>query len=148
MIADGAHCLGAQWQFGAYYLFGQRLWGLSAEPGQGPPPEEKNEEQRREQLALFEEAARRAMAGRRLFITEEGYIGLAPQEAAVGDAVVVFLGDMNVSVLRQKSRPSNFEFVGQSYVPGADSGEAVRHIHISRILAKVPEAPLEDFFIL
>jgi hypothetical protein len=147
VIADEAHTLGGDWRFGAYHIFGERLYSSGSDSGQGPPPAAKDETQRQNEIRLYEKAARNAMAGRRLFVTDEGYVGLAPKEAAVDDVVVVFLGDMNPSVLKWRANPSSFDFVGQCYVFGASFGEAVKHIHVSRLLAKVPKAPLEDFLL-
>jgi hypothetical protein len=147
VIADEANTLGGDWRFGAYHIFGERLYSSGSDSGQGPPPAAKDETQRQNEIRLYEKAARNAMAGRRLFVTDEGYVGLAPKEAAVDDVVVVFLGDMNPSVLKWRANPSSFDFVGQCYVFGASFGEAVKHIHVSRLLAKVPKAPLEDFLL-
>jgi hypothetical protein len=107
----------------------------------------KDEAQRWEEVRIYEESAKRAMAGRRFFITEEGYVGLAPKEAEVNDVAVVLLGHRVPCVLRSKASPWNFDFVGECYVFGANQGEAVRHIHVSRLLAKFPKAPLGDYII-
>jgi hypothetical protein len=59
---------------------------------------------------------------RRFFITINGYIGLAPPEALVGDVVCIFLGARVPFILR--SRGEYFMLVGECYTQGVMLGEA------------------------
>ncbi|KAH8587973.1 heterokaryon incompatibility protein-domain-containing protein [Bisporella sp. PMI_857] len=54
----------------------------------------------------------------------EGYIGFAPSEAQIGDIICVFMGCTAPIVLRPAA-VSSYEVVGESYVQGLMSGEAL-----------------------
>jgi hypothetical protein len=64
-----------------------------------------------------------------LFKTKDGYVGLAPRTALEGDKVCVLLGCTSPLILRPKiSNPSakqSFAIVGECYVPGMVSSEAI-----------------------
>ncbi|KJA17678.1 hypothetical protein HYPSUDRAFT_79586 [Hypholoma sublateritium FD-334 SS-4] len=62
---------------------------------------------------------------RAFIITERGFLGLAPEMARKGDAVCIFQGGEVPFVVRPKG-DGNWEFVGECYVHGIMSGEAVR----------------------
>jgi hypothetical protein len=145
VIADKTDWPNFNWPSAAYYLFGEHLTINDYGHPQAAPEAAGSEEERQQRLRFYEEKAKNSMIGRRFFITDQGYAGLAPKEAVVEDLVVVFLGDMSPSVLRRRASPSSVDFIGHCYVFGASHGEATRHIHPSRLLAKSPEAPLEDF---
>ena len=72
------------------------------------------------------------MAGlRRLFVTAKGYLGLGAQSVQRGDKVFVFLGGLVPFVLRSSSSSSMegdgyYRFVGEAYVHGFMSGEALK----------------------
>lgn len=61
--------------------------------------------------------------GRRFFVSEDGYFGLAPPDARKGDQVAVLYGSEIPFILRKIG--STFQIVGESYVHGLMSGEAV-----------------------
>ncbi|KAF2444027.1 HET-domain-containing protein [Karstenula rhodostoma CBS 690.94] len=61
--------------------------------------------------------------GRRFFISEDGYFGLAPPNARKGDRVAVLYGAETPFILRRSS--STFQVVGESYIHGLMDGEAV-----------------------
>ncbi|KAM0326293.1 hypothetical protein ACHAQA_006891 [Verticillium albo-atrum] len=72
--------------------------------------------------------------GRTFFTTEEGYIGLGPKHTKAGDKVFVILGCDVPLVLRDYTQggggattggDAKFEVVGDSYVHGLMSGEAL-----------------------
>ncbi|CAO1603224.1 hypothetical protein XANCAGTX0491_006816 [Xanthoria calcicola] len=56
-------------------------------------------------------------------ITEEGYVGVAPQTAHPGDFIVVFLGCQSPIVLRPRGN-EGYLVVGEAYVHGLMTGEA------------------------
>ena len=73
-------------------------------------------------LGYFYQLYRMSAAGRRLCLTEKGYIGLAPENAQLGDKVAILLGMPAPQILRRQG--SNFVLVGESYIHGIMQGEA------------------------
>ena len=67
-----------------------------------------------------------ASAGRRLFATDRGYIGLGPPEMQKGDHVYILSGGQVPYILRPVSgpRPRTFDLVGDCYLHGIMHGEA------------------------
>ncbi|KAK1753212.1 HET-6OR heterokaryon incompatibility protein (het-6OR allele) [Echria macrotheca] len=65
------------------------------------------------------------MKGKRPFSTKEGYLGMGPAEAEVGDAVVIFCGGRVPFVLRPRDGgcENMFAFVGEAYCDGVMDGE-------------------------
>ncbi|KAH6721847.1 heterokaryon incompatibility protein-domain-containing protein [Leptodontidium sp. MPI-SDFR-AT-0119] len=69
--------------------------------------------------------------GRSLYITEDGYVGLAPEATQPGDIVVVMLGCDSPLVLRpvtsdaQSSSMQQYKVVGESYCHGIMNNEAI-----------------------
>ena len=61
--------------------------------------------------------------GRSFIKTREGYIGLAPQNAQLGDQVCVLLG-CNLPMLLRSTSKSQYQVVGPCYVHGLMNGEA------------------------
>lgn len=59
---------------------------------------------------------------RRPFISDQGYVGLAPDYAKEGDVVVIFLGAKFPYILR-KNDDGTHHFVGEAYVHGIMYGE-------------------------
>ena len=60
-----------------------------------------------------------ACTGRRLFVTEKGFIGVGPAELEVGDCIYVLAGGNYPYILRPveaAERLCTFELVGHSYV--------------------------------
>ena len=64
------------------------------------------------------------MFKRRPILSAQGYVGLAPSHAEVGDVIVIIYGAIVPFVLRE-SAEGRFEFVGEAYVHGIMDGEYV-----------------------
>jgi len=65
-------------------------------------------------------------AHRRLLVTKQGYIGLAPWNANIGDVVAVLYGGETPFLLRpRRSEPGVYRFVGECFVQGLMGGEAM-----------------------
>jgi len=62
--------------------------------------------------------------GVRPFMSEKGYVGLAPKHALPGDKICVILGAIVPYVLRRVVE-EGFELVGEAYVHGIMDGEAM-----------------------
>jgi len=62
--------------------------------------------------------------GLRPFISEKGYVGLAPERAVPGDVLCVIIGATVPYVLRRVAE-GGFELVGEAYVHGIMDGEAM-----------------------
>jgi hypothetical protein len=85
----------------------------------------------------FETQVGAAAMNRRFFISEHGFIGLAPADAKEGDMVCILLGGKVPYVLRQDPKVwfqdaggqnPCFNFVGDSYVQGIMNGEIIRSL--------------------
>ena len=61
---------------------------------------------------------------RSFFVTTEGSVGIAPLSARPGDIVCVLLGCYSAILLRQTENDT-YQVVGQSYMSGANTGEAL-----------------------
>ena len=72
----------------------------------------------------------------RLLRTGRGYLGLASQEAKVGDKVCILGGVLMPFLLREREREGDgdggFVIVGQAYVHGIMDGEAVDQFEVER----------------
>jgi hypothetical protein len=103
-------------------------------------------------------------SGRKLVQTERGYVGLAPEEARVGDVVCCFLGAGVPYVLREtgpglsyflrKTRDGpgvvkvgNCTLIGEGYFWGLMTGEAFAGIDVSDMTEHEAQAPLQDIHI-
>ncbi|KAL2023614.1 hypothetical protein VTK56DRAFT_1771 [Thermocarpiscus australiensis] len=64
------------------------------------------------------------MRGRRFFTTVNGYIGIAPAGAQVGDSICLLLGTYAPIILRQTASGS-FQVVGEAYVHGLSNGVGI-----------------------
>jgi hypothetical protein len=64
--------------------------------------------------------------GRKLAVTRQGYLVLAPDRAAEGDVVCILQGAKVPYVLRK--RRDAFELVGEAYVHGVMNCEALKHM--------------------
>jgi hypothetical protein len=62
---------------------------------------------------------------RAFFITDGGRIGIGPQDMQPTDIICVLFGGTVPYVLRPTENPSEYLFIGECYVHGAMSGEAV-----------------------
>lgn len=70
-----------------------------------------------------------ACAHRRLLVTKRGFMGLAPWNAVVGDVVAVLHGGKTPFLLRPCSAPGTYSLVGECFVYGIMSGEALAWEH-------------------
>lgn len=61
---------------------------------------------------------------RRPFVSQQGYIGLAPAHAKEGDLVVILFGAVQPFVLRRRGQ--RYELVGKAYVYGIMDGEFLK----------------------
>jgi Heterokaryon incompatibility protein (HET) len=64
------------------------------------------------------------MFKRRPFLSAQGYVGLAPSLAEVGDVIVIIYGAIVPFIIRDLGN-GQFEFVGEAYVHGIMDGEYV-----------------------
>ncbi|KAH9204191.1 heterokaryon incompatibility protein-domain-containing protein [Leptodontidium sp. 2 PMI_412] len=99
-------------------------------------PEEDNDELSAELTEETELAARFLLpmmfssCGRRLFVTETGYIGAGPRNMQIGDQVFVLLGGEVPFVMREVEAVDTdklYRLVGDCYVHGIMDGEAVNN---------------------
>lgn len=65
------------------------------------------------------------LAGRVLCMTSGSSLGVLPNDAEVGDVIVVFLGARTPIVLRPLADTEEFQFVGACYVHGVVDGELI-----------------------
>ena len=72
---------------------------------------------------VYDENFGLAIAGRRFFATQEGYIGLAPSRTVAGDLVCILKGANVPFVLRRAGE--SFVLVGECYCHGIMYGEAM-----------------------
>ncbi|KAI0386961.1 heterokaryon incompatibility protein-domain-containing protein [Hypomontagnella monticulosa] len=94
---------------------------------------------------IIEVSISRFTAGKRMFVTEQGYFGLAPEAAVEGDQVVVLLGGRMPLVIRQAEAESpelrKFKLVGTCNVHGLMDGEAIEMVEDG-------DLQLEDFTLI
>ena len=76
---------------------------------------------------------------RRFFISEKGCIGLAPVGAEPGDRISVLFGGRVPYILRenQTDNPSNWTFIGDSYVHGIMDGEVIEKLEAGEVKSEV-----------
>ena len=84
-------------------------------------------------MRFFVSVAYRALAGRLFFVTNSGYMGLAPKDVAVGDHVCLLFGVPVPMILRARAGGGH-EIIGPSYVHGIMQGEAFESWKQSQIL--------------
>ncbi|KAF1836091.1 hypothetical protein BDW02DRAFT_256943 [Decorospora gaudefroyi] len=77
--------------------------------------------------SLYKNQAFVACRGRRIAVTEQGYIGLVPACSQVGDEVYL-LGGVSVPFVLRKKNGNKFVLVGDSYVHGVMEGEVAEMI--------------------
>ena len=68
------------------------------------------------------------LAARSLFISEEGYVGLAPTSARKGDEVWIVRGS-KIPLLLRKQSERTYRFVGEIYIHGLMNGELFEQEH-------------------
>jgi hypothetical protein len=82
----------------------------------------------------FDGSVMTATCNRRFFISEKGYIGLAPSNAAPGDKIAILFGGKVPYILRRNEPQSSenseatWTFVGDSYVHGIMDGEVIESL--------------------
>lgn len=74
---------------------------------------------------IFQASLNETTTGRRLFTTQDGYVGLAPAGSRVGDGICVVLGCNVPFVVRALEGSDGFVMVGECYVHGLMRGEAL-----------------------
>lgn len=67
----------------------------------------------------------KTLYGRRLIITDQGYIGLARNETQKGDIVCLLFGASVPMILRPRDDGVSYTFVGDAYIYGYMEGEAM-----------------------
>ncbi|KAE9364913.1 HET-domain-containing protein, partial [Stipitochalara longipes BDJ] len=72
----------------------------------------------------FMKAQQQAAYGRRFFTTRNGYMGLCPSLATIGDKIVILLGGKTPFILRKTSK-KGYRFIGECYVHGMMTGEGL-----------------------
>lgn len=73
----------------------------------------------------FHAAMVEVCVGRRIFVTTQGYIGLGPADAREDDLICVLHGSPVPFLLRPSETGGEFELVGECFVHGLMSGEAL-----------------------
>jgi hypothetical protein len=66
----------------------------------------------------------RTMSGRAFFITQNGHIGIGPDDIEAGDQITVLYGCRTPLILRQDELLDTFWIIGDAYVDGFMNGEA------------------------
>lgn len=89
-------------------------------------------------LASFSHAVSFACDGRRLLMTQNGYIGVGPRAMNEGDDIAILQGASVPYVLRRCG--SAYQFVGECFVEGLMGSEAM-----GEQTFKDPDPPLQDF---
>jgi hypothetical protein len=62
---------------------------------------------------------------RRLMVGKKGFLGMAPEKSRAGDIVCILFGCSVPVVLRKTAGETKFVFIGECFVDGYMSGEAV-----------------------
>ncbi|KAF1995054.1 hypothetical protein P154DRAFT_379511, partial [Amniculicola lignicola CBS 123094] len=65
-----------------------------------------------------------------LCFTKNGYLGLVPGDAKVGDEVCVFHGGATPFILRKKESKNSYVLIGEAYIHGIMHGEVMEYQHI------------------
>lgn len=65
-----------------------------------------------------------AAYGRRFFTTKNGYMGLSPSLARIGDKIVILLGGKTPFILR-KTGKKGYRFIGECFVHGIMTGKGL-----------------------
>lgn len=67
-----------------------------------------------------------ASAHRAFFVSNSGFMGLAPWNARVGDKIAILSGGRTPFLLRNCPESNNYTLVGEAYVQGLMAGEALQ----------------------
>ncbi|KAH7116812.1 heterokaryon incompatibility protein-domain-containing protein, partial [Dendryphion nanum] len=93
---------------------------VSASPKSAPPPDSHTF------LSRFHDTVRKQ--SRRLMVTENGIVGMAPCRARQGDFVVILFGCKIPLVLRRVGTREAWKVLGEAYVHGFMNGEVGRSV--------------------
>ncbi|KAH8681787.1 heterokaryon incompatibility protein-domain-containing protein [Xylariales sp. PMI_506] len=67
----------------------------------------------------------KACSHRALYVSEKGYMGLAPWNARKGDVVAILHGAKTPFLLRERPRSGRFRLIGETFLYGIMGGEAL-----------------------
>jgi hypothetical protein len=92
----------------------------------GMRPEISMEQYDVEYTQLYSLAVMYAAYGRRVIVSQHGYVGLCPYSTRRNDCIVAFNGGKTAYILRETHRNGtmNFTYVGEAYIHGFMDGEA------------------------
>jgi len=65
---------------------------------------------------------------RRMIVTNDGYIGMAPCGAKKGDVIAVIYGCSIPVLLRELPKKDTYELIGECYVHGFMRAEAIKDV--------------------
>jgi hypothetical protein len=98
-----------------------RIWITEGQPS-GLPPSPG--------AAAFQQAVQVNTVARKVVVTDNGLIALAPSTSSNGDVIALLYGGKTPFVLRPKRRPTNmengYELIGDTYIDGIMQEEAVK----------------------
>jgi hypothetical protein len=82
-------------------------------------------------LSRFHDTVRKKV--RRLMVTKQGYVGVAPCRARLGDVVAILFGCSIPLVLRREPTHDAWQVVGESFVHGRMNGEITNDVKSGKI---------------
>jgi hypothetical protein len=89
-------------------------------------PEDGNLNGRHECLAIFRERVAFSCTSKSFFVSEKGYLSLAPKTAKTGDSICVLLGCDKPLIIRRED--GHYLLLGDSYVYGIMNREVIREV--------------------
>lgn len=93
-----------------------------------------------EEVVLFDQEVSNSTTCRTFFISEKGYIGLAPAIAVPGDKIAVLFGGKVPYIIRREEseeRLSTWTYIGDSYVHGIMDGEVIKYLESGQVESEV-----------
>lgn len=69
---------------------------------------------------MIDAMLRKYCIGRRLCLSEKGFVGIVPAESRAGDSVVMFYGGQFASILRKIDEGNRYVLVGEAFFPGIE----------------------------
>ena len=70
-------------------------------------------------------------SGRRIFLTEKGFLGLGPPGCRIGDQLTILLGADFPYLLRLDG--DYYELIGETYVEGIMHGEVLENFRLGQV---------------
>ena len=70
-------------------------------------------------------------SGRRIFLTEKGFLGLGPPDCRIGDQLTILLGADFPYLLRLDG--DYYELIGETYVEGIMNGEVLENFRLGQV---------------